>query len=81
MKVLNKTKGVMTKSNFEEIVTKELSDFEEVIVANVDLVQHNKELSRFDFWTSLFFCATIFTTVGTCGLEAGRGEARASEAR
>ncbi|KAI0227336.1 TWiK family of potassium channels protein 18 [Lamellibrachia satsuma] len=64
LNILEKTANMTDKTYFLSIVEEELSELEANILGYNDLVKHNKELSRFDFWTSLFFCATIFTTVG-----------------
>ena len=64
MTILNETAAIRVKQDFMDLVTDELSKLESNILDFSDLIQHNKELSRFDFWTSLFFSATVFTTVG-----------------
>ena len=64
MTILNETATIRVKQDFMDLVTDELSKLESNILDFSDLIQHNKELSRFDFWTSLFFSATVFTTVG-----------------
>lgn len=58
--------GSVSWDQFEQYATQLLSIYESNLLDASKMGIYTTDGRNWDFWSAMFFCATVFTTVGEC---------------